>query len=376
MKFRTTSLALLLLASPLAVAQTTPRQIARILEVPLQTPDVVAFQLRQYLMKRAPKLPTLSTAQQWTLESKRLRKDLLEKVIFHGWPREWVEAPLRWENLGTEETPFGYRLRKIRYEIIPGFQSVAILYEPSQLRGKVPAILNVNGHVGPPGKAIEYKQKRCINYARRGMIALNLEWFSYGELARPGNEHWFGAHLDLVGVHELGLFYLAMRKGLDLLAELPNADPARLGVTGLSGGGWQTIVLSALDERVSVSVPVAGYSSLTSRIERPGDIGDVEQNATDLLVDSDYSHLTAMRAPRPTLLIYNAEDDCCFRAPLVKPHIFDAVKPFYRLHGREDAFAWHENKDPADHNYQLDNRIQSYRFFARHFGLPAIDEEI
>ena len=376
MKFRTASLALVLLAAGFAVAQTTPRQIARILEAPLQTSDVVAFQLRQYLMKRAPKLPTPSTAQQWTLESKRLRKDLLENVVFHGWPREWVEAPLRWENLGTEETPFGYRIRKIRYEIIPGFQSVAILYEPSQLRGKVPAILNVNGHVGPPGKAIEYKQKRCINYARRGMIALNLEWFFYGELARPGNEHWFGAHLDLVGVHELGLFYLAMRKGLDLLAELPNADPARLGVTGLSGGGWQTIVLSALDDRVSASVPVAGYSSLTSRIERPGDIGDVEQNAADLLVGNDYSHLTAMRAPRPTLLIYNAEDDCCFRAPLVKPHIFDAVKPFYRLHGREDAFAWHENNDPSDHNYQLDNRIQSYRFFARHFGLPAIEEEI
>ena len=54
----------------------------------------------------------------------------------------------------------GYRMRKFRYEIVPGFQSVAILYEPLNLHGKVPAILNSNGHVGPPGKSVEYKQKR------------------------------------------------------------------------------------------------------------------------------------------------------------------------------------------------------------------------
>ena len=73
---------------------------------------------------------------------------------------------------------------------------------------------------------------------------------------------------------------------------------------------------------MNVSVPVAGYASLRSRLERPGDIGDIEQNPTDLLVGQDYSHFTAMRAPRPTLLVYNAEDDCCFRAPLVKPYVF------------------------------------------------------
>jgi hypothetical protein len=47
-----------------------------------------------------------------------------------------------------------------------------------------------------------------------------------------------------------------------------------------------------------------------------------------------------MMAPRPTLLIYDAEDDCCFRAPLVKPLIYDGVKPFFRLYGKEDVFQW------------------------------------
>ena len=91
-----------------------------------------------------------------------------------------------------------------------------------------------------------------------------------GELNQKENEHWFGAHMDLVGVHELGLFYLAMRRGLDYLDEHANVDRSRLGVTGLSGGGWQTIVLSSLDERVAAAAPVAGFSSILRRSKFAG----------------------------------------------------------------------------------------------------------
>src|SRR6185503_149569 len=189
-------------------------------------------------------------------------------------------------------------------------------------------------------------------------------------------KHEFAAQLDLVGANGVGLFYLAMRKGLDYLYEHPNVDRGRLGVTGLSGGGWQTIVLSSLDPRVAVSVPVAGYSAFVSKLERVGDYGDPEQVPQDFLAGQDYSHLTAMRAPRPTLIIDNAEDDCCFRAPLVKPYVYDDVKPVFRLCRKEDAFAWHENLYPSTHNYQLDNRLQAYRFFSKHFGMPVIEKEI
>jgi dienelactone hydrolase len=366
---------LVLLLTAAAAAQTQPRQVAELLAPELQTPDVATFQLRHYLMKKAPRPPEASSAEQWTAEARRLRRRMLEEVVFHGWPRQWVEAPPRFEDLGPVPSGKGYRMRKLRYEIVPGFFSTAILYEPEVLRGRVPAVLNVNGHVGAPGKAVEYKQKRCIHQALQGMLALNLEWLAFGELTAKENQHWFGAHLDLVGTNAVGLFYLAMRQGLDYLYEHPSVDRSRIGVTGLSGGGWQTIVLSALDERVTVSVPVAGYSAAVARIERPADTGDLEQNATDMLTVADYPHLTAMRAPRPTLLIYNAEDDCCFRAPLVKPDIFDRVRPVFRLFGQEENLAWHENTDPSDHNYQRDNRIQSYRFLARHFGLPAPESE-
>ena len=359
-----------------ALAQSRPRDMAAILEQPLETRDVVSFQLRQYLYQRVPPLSVPQSAAQWTAEAERMRKHLLDDVVFHGWPQSWVNAPPKFEDLGVIESGKGYRTRKLRYEIVPGFQSTAILYEPENLSGKIPAILNPNGHELQLGKAAEYKQKRCINFARRGILALSLEWLYCGELNLPDNKHEFGAHLDLVGANGVGLFYLAMRRGLDYLYEHPNVDRNRLGVTGLSGGGWQTIVLSSLDPRVTVSVPVAGYSAFISKLERVPDYGDNEQVPQDFLSGQDYSHLTAMRAPRPTLIIDNAEDDCCFRAPLVKPYVYDDVKPIFRLFGKEDVFRWHENTDPSTHNYQLDNRLQAYRFFSKHFGLPPIEEEI
>ena len=365
---------LLLAAAGIAWAQADIRRLRPLFEANLIAPEVVQYQLQRHLNPRVPKLPEPRAAAAWTQESQRLRRDILDNIVFYGWPKEWVTAPPRFEDTGILEGK-GYRIRKLRYEIIPGLWSSALLYEPARPAARAPAILNVNGHVGPPGKAVEYKQKRCVNQALQGIYSLNLEWLSFGELDQPHNVHWFGAHIDLAGANGVGLFYLAMRKGLDYLAQHPQVDPQRLGVTGLSGGGWQTIFLSALDERVAVSVPVAGYSAVTARLERPGDIGDVEQNPTDFLVGRDYSHLTAMRAPKPTLLIYNGEDDCCFRAPLVKNDIFDRVQPFYALFNARDRFQWHENADPGDHNYQLDNRQQSYRFFARHFNLPVVEKE-
>jgi dienelactone hydrolase len=382
MNKRLIALVVLLLSRALvARAQSDPQRVAEALGKRLQSPSEVTYQLREYLMDKVARLSRPDDASQWTAEEKRLRKHLMEDIVFHGWPAEWVTSPPRFEDLGVFWEGAGYRLRKLRYEIVPGFQSTAILYEPLNIRGKIPAILNVNGHAYGTGKAEEYKQKRCINFAKHGIMALSLEWLECGELSQPdtayqGNHHWGAAYLDFVGANAVGLFYLAMRRGLDYLSEHPNVDPSRLGVTGLSGGGWQTITLSALDERVSVAVPVAGYASMVSEIERPSDTGDIEQIPADFFAGVDNTHLTAMRAPRPTLLIYDAEDDCCFRAPLVKPYVFDQVQPIFELYGKGDVFQWHENADPGTHNYQLDNRLHAYRFFSKYFRLPAIESEI
>src|SRR5437870_2929863 len=365
------------LAACLAHAQSTPKQIEEILGRRILDPILVEFQLKEYLMGRVPPLPKPRTSGQWTAEADRIRSYLLTNVVFHGWPNDWVNAPPRFEDLGLIPSGRSYQIRRLRFEIVPGLWSTALLYEPANLHGSVPAVLDVSGHFPELGKATDFKQKRDINYALRGIISLNLEWLNMGELHVDGNDHGFGGHLELVGANAEGLFYLAMRRGLDYLWEHPNVDRSRIGMTGLSGGGWQTIVLSSLDKRVSVAVPVAGYDSFVSDAEHPEWVGvDIEWNATDFRKGYDYTTLTAMRAPRPTLLVYNAEDDCCFRAPIVKPYIFDAVKPFFRLYGQEDTFQWYENVDPGTHNYQLGNRQQSYRFFTKYFHLPEAEREV
>src|SRR5580704_4431037 len=364
----------LFIAAVSAFAQ-EPTPVASALQAQVQTPEVTYFQLQRYLMMRISTPHAPGRPEEWNTAGQKLRKHVLEDIIYHGWPQDWVAAPPHFEQTEVMETGKGYRLRKFRYEIVPGFTSTAILYEPEVMQGKVPAILNVIGHE-PNGNAVEYEQKRCINFAKRGILALSLSRIGLGELAQAENAHDYTAQLDLVGTSAVGVFYLSMRRGLDFLASLPQADPARLGVTGLSGGGWQTLLLSSLDERVAVAVEVAGFGSQQSNLNRPEDTDEVEESPTDFTVNEDYPFLVALRAPRPTLLIHNAEDDCCFRADLVKPYIYEQVKPFFKLYGDESALAWHENRDPGTHNYQLDNREQAYRFFTQHFHLPVTPDEI
>jgi dienelactone hydrolase len=355
-------------------SQSTPASLNAALAAPIHSPEVVNYQLRQYIRRLVKEAAVPASATQWDARASALRRKVLSEVVFHGWPPEWVNRPAPVEDLGLIPTSGAYRLRKLRYQVVPGFQTTALVYEPLSISGKAPGILNTNGHE-PAGKAEEYIQKRCINQALQGIVAVNPEWIFTGELNQPENAHWYGAHIDLAGANSLGVFYLAMRRALDYLYDRPDVDRSRIGITGLSGGGWQSIVLGALDERISVAVPVAGY--LPSISFAAGEhAGDNEQTATDFSAVADYPVLTAMRAPRPTLLIYNAEDNCCFRAPRMKPDLFYGVRPFFGLYGKEGQFEWHENLDPGTHNYQVENRLLSYRFFARYFGLSPDLEEV
>jgi dienelactone hydrolase len=378
MKSNLLSLAILLISGTVATAQTVPGTIHKFLPERLEPASVVTYQLQQFLLKRAAGLPKVTSAEQWTESAQKTREHVLKDVIYQGWPKSWVDSAPKFEDEGPVPVPphAGYRAEKFRYEVIPGMYSTAILYEPRHISGKLPAVLNVLGHWST-GKAMPFEQKLCINEALRGMIALSLTLINEGEMAAPGNDHQFGADLDLVGVSGEGLFYLAMRRGLDYLYDDPNVDRSRIAMTGQSGGGWQTILLSALDPRVKVAIPVAGFASLIGRVERiPGEPGDYEQLAPDLLNGQGYRMFAAMVAPRPMLESNNAEDSCCFRAPLVKPYIYEQVKPFYRLYGRTDAFQFHSDTEVLAHNYDHDNRQMTYRFLDRWFKLKSTPNEI
>ena len=322
-------------------------------------------EVQVYTASKVPTMPPVKTAAEWQSLAERLRRRTLDEVVFRGEARRWREATTRVEWLDTIPAN-GYRVRKLRYEALPGLWIPALLYEPAKLSGKTPAILNVAGHEGE-GKATPYIQERCINLAKRGMLALNPEWIGRGQMNTPGFLHYRMNQLDLTGTSGLAVFYLGLERALDLLLKHENADPERVAVTGLSGGSWQTIILSSLDTRVKLANPVAGYSSFVTRAQWPElDLGDSEQTPSDLATVVDYTHLTAMMAPRPTLLSYNAKDNCCFRADYAVGPLLYAAKPAFSLMGATDRLRYHINHDDG-HNYGQDNREAFYRMIGEYF---------
>ncbi len=341
-------------------------QISRFLNHPVIDPAQPQAEVQKFVEERVPKMPRVKSLAEWGRYANRMREDTLNNVIFRG-ATHWRDAKTKVEWLDTVAGGPGYKIRKLRYEVVPGLWTAALIYLPDNMKGKVPVVLNVNGHDRKDGKAADYKQMRCINQAKRGMIALNAEWLGMGQLNSPGFEHYKMPQLDLCGVSGISTFYLAMSRALDILLELPNADPKRVAVAGLSGGGWQTIFISSLDTRVTLCNPVAGYSGYLTRIYNHSDLGDCEQTPNDLATVADYTHLTALLAPRPALLTFNVKDNCCFASDHALPPLLDAAKPIYRLYAKDDSLRSHVNHDPGTHNFLKDNRQQFYKMLGDFF---------
>src|SRR6185503_8560475 len=329
-------------------------------------PKVSLEEIQDFIEPRVPSVPEVRSASEWKALEADLRKRVVEGLIYRGEAKAWAAPATRIEWAGEIPGGPGYAIRKLRYEAVPGLWIPALLYVPEKLSGKVPVHMAVNGHDGA-GKAADYKQIRCINLAKRGVISLNVEWYGMGQLHGPAYGHYLMNQLDLCGTAGLAPFFLSMKRGLDVLLSLENADPARVAVSGLSGGSWQTITISSLDPRVTLTNPVAGYSSFKTRVRHFKDLGDSEQTPSDLATVADYAHLTAMMAPRATLLTFNAKDNCCFESNYALQPLMDAAQPIFRLLGAETNLRSHVNHDPGTHNFGLDNRQALYRMIGDHF---------
>ena len=339
---------------------------------PLLARDVIGLgltlaEVQNYTEARVPLMPALTSAAAWEKAAARLRRETLDDVVFRGEARQWRTAPAKVEWLDTIPGGPGYAIRKVRYEALPGLWIPALLYLPEKITGKAPVHLAVNGHDRKDGKAAPYKQIRCINLAKRGVISLNPEWLGMGQLSGPGFAHATMNQLDLCGTSGIAPFYLALSRALDLLLALPEADPQRVAVSGLSGGGWQTIFISSLDPRVTLANPVAGYSSFRTRARNFSDLGDSEQTPSDLATVVDYAHLTAMLAPRGALLTFNAKDNCCFATDHALQPLLDAAQPVFKLFKADAKLRWHNNHVPGTHNFEQENREVFYRMLGDNF---------
>ena len=329
--------------------------------------------MMDYYTEKLPRLETPESPEEWKGRTARIRRDLRDKVFLTGLDPDVNSHPPKVQWRGVLEGN-GYRIRKLHYEGYPGMRIPALLYEPENLKSKVPVVLNPNGH-HRGGKAMDYKQARCINLAKRGMLALNFEFIGMGELQGSAN-HMHQAHIDLCGVAGVSAMYLAMKRGLDVLLAHRYADPDRVAMTGLSGGGWQTAVLTAMDERIGVSVPVSGHSPIWHRAtKRWQDHGDLEQTPVDLCTVADYDTLTAMFAPRPALLVHSVNDGI-FRPEFMRPALYTPARRVYERLGVTDRIGFYANEDPGNHNYEKDIREQLYQILKNAWNLDISTEDI
>ncbi|HUQ93111.1 MAG TPA: acetylxylan esterase [Bryobacteraceae bacterium] len=356
----------LLVCVPFCLASgQTAEDVKRWLEAPLLDAKQGQLEVQVYTGSRVPMVPLMRSAEEWNSYATRLRQDVLDKVVFRGEARKWRSLQGKVEWLDTLSGP-GYRVRKFRFEVVPGLWAPALLYEPERMSGKVPVVMNVNGHE-KDGVSTPYIQARCINLAKRGMLAVNAEWLGRGQLSWDDYNHYRMPQLDLTGTSGLAVFYLEMQRTLDIVLAHPNADASRVAVTGLSGGGWQTTMISALDTRVKLAAPVAGHSSFVTRSQWPElDLGDSEQTPSDLGSVADYLHLSALVAPRPLLFINNAKDSCCFRADYAMAPLVQTTRNVYALLGARDHLAYFINHSQG-HNYDQSSREELYRFLRQEF---------
>ncbi|MEX0611353.1 MAG: hypothetical protein WD738_05030 [Pirellulales bacterium] len=329
-------------------------------------PSVPLGEVRAYVFARIPKFKSPKSTGDWERQAAVIRAQMLEKIVFRGEAARWRDAETQVQWFDAIEGGSDYVIRKFRYEALPGMWIPGLLYEPKQLAEKAPVFINFNGH-DSLGKSTPQTQLRCINLAKRGMLAYLLEFIYFGQLENRGNRHNALVQLDLCGTSGVAPFVLALTRGLDAALAHPHADKTRVGVAGLSGGGWQTIMLASLDERIRLANPVAGHASMFTRAQNSRDVGDCEQIPSDMCTVADYTHLTALVAPRPLLLTFNAKDDCCFLPEGSLPPLEAAAQPVYELYAAADRFRTHINHDPGTHNFERENREALYRLVGDSF---------
>jgi dipeptidyl aminopeptidase/acylaminoacyl peptidase len=209
----------------------------------------------------------------------------------------------------------GYRIEKLVYETLPGVEVPAHLYVPESCKAPAPAILFYNGHWWADSKTQPDFQAFCINAARLGFVVLTFDPFGQGERGVSTRDHR-RTELLLVGIAQQGLAEFETQCALDYLLSRPEVDKGRIGMTGASGGGYNTWITAALDERIRVLVPVVGTSDFYLQLHhtRGNDWYRAQEHChfiPGLLRFANNHEFVAMAAPRPTLVI-NATDDPSF----------------------------------------------------------------
>ena len=305
---------------------------------------------------------TWNDKESWEQRAHRIRQGIIEGMKFNQMPDIKGNFNAKITNTRVFD---GYIVENIQIESFPGFYIAGNIYRPVKSDRKHAAILSPHGHLQDK-RLKEDVQYRCAVLARMGAVV-----FAY-DMVGHGDSHQVDSHRMPISML---LQTWNSKRVLDYLLSRPDVDPERTGITGGSGGATQTFLLTAIDDRIKVSVPCVQVSAHFFG-------GCVCESG--MPIHKSYNHQTnnveiaALCAPRPMLLISNG-NDWTRNTPRIEYPYIQKVYELYDAEHKIDLVHLPAEK----HDYGYSKRAAMYNFFIRHLNLntnsvswnPTIDED-
>ncbi len=303
-------------------------------------------------------------------------------------------------NLFPEKTPLnarvtrtirkeGFRVEHIVFESLPGFYVTSSLFLPSGKRRneKLPAVIYCSGH-NPASYDNARYQHEILNFVKKGFAVFAFDPIGQGERLEYINPETGGSTLrggsvvqhSYPGLQAFVTGNAIARymiwdgiRAVDYLMTRKEVDPARIGITGRSGGGTQSAFIAAVDDRIYLSAPECWITNRKRLLQSIGP-QDADQNLLfEIERGIDHSDYLMVRAPKPTLIVTTTND---FFAIQGARETARDVSKVYRAYGQEENLQMIE--DIGIHESTKANREVKYAFFQKHLNNPgsSVDEDV
>jgi len=308
-------------------------------------------------------LASYPTPELWEARKKMLRENILRQIQLDPMPQKNPLNPV----YGKTRRYKGYTVTNIALETVPGYWLCGSLYRPADSKGKTPAMLSPHGHfqlqgdnyMPGRGRFRPDMQYRCAMLAKMGVTVFSYDMFAYsGEasLQIPSEAHQTPLALTMQLWNSIRV--------TDFLCSLETTDLSKIGITGASGGGTQSFLLAAVDERITFSVPAVMVSAHFYG-GCPCESG-LPIHQTHCGLNSNNAEIAALFAPRPQLLI-SIGADWTKNTPVTE---LPYLKKVYGLYNSADNV---ENVHIPDeqHDYGYTKREAMYNFVTRVCGIDT-----